>query len=117
MKINQNFDIGTIILIDLIGPHYFNPYDGRREIDLTSKAAFDKEFNVPNEVSPERGKRVQELGWIKIHHVIGKYVGGRPNVIKIMPFYGIMHFESEYFIIYENQIKNLVALQPVKKKK
>ncbi|MFA6256284.1 MAG: hypothetical protein WC606_03800 [Candidatus Absconditabacterales bacterium] len=115
MKIKlKNFEIGTIILITLNGPYYFDPYDGMREVILMSKEEFDKKFDIPLKTNHERWAKIKKLGWTGTFHMIGQYVGGRPDQMKIKPFYGISHPDSEYFIISKSQIKTLVELKSIK---
>jgi hypothetical protein len=110
-----SFKMRAILYIHLNSPHYFDPYDGTREMSLLSKDEFDKKFNLPSEKSYERAEKIKKLGWIPIHQFAGQYVGGNFVNIKIIPFYGILHPEAEYFIIFESQIREIMELEVVKK--
>ena len=110
-----SFKMRAIVYVHLKSPHYFDPYDGTREMSLLSKDEFDKKFNIPPEKSYERWEKIKKLGWMAIHQFAGQYVGGNYVSIKIKPFYGILHAESEYFIIDDSQISEIVELEVVKK--
>jgi hypothetical protein len=40
----------------------------------------------------------------------GQYVGHRENLIKIVPFYGLQHEYSEYFVIPVDCIKDIIRV-------
>lgn len=114
MEKQKEFSIGTILKIVLDGPHYFNAYDVSREIRLMSKKLFDKEFNISSLQGFAREGRIKELGWIEIPHtIVGKCVGSRQDCTKLKPFYGIMHWEAEYFLLSSGQITSIMELRPI----
>ncbi|MFA5333277.1 MAG: hypothetical protein WC376_02170 [Candidatus Nanoarchaeia archaeon] len=91
-------EIGSLVLVTLNKTNCFNSRDGMREVMLGGL-----EKGLLSETQKEKGL-------ISVKSIVGYYVGDRPGLIKIIPLYGIQHFESEYLIINEEQIEDISYL-------
>ncbi len=111
---NFNFSIGTKLVVTLKETRYFEVWRGTREIDLLSLETVKEKFDCPN--GPEMAK-FKTANLLAVKTIIGKYVGSRNrddkiHIIKIQPFScGLMHPDSEYFIIYPEAILSINEYQ------
>lgn len=116
--INQNqsdmkkftFSIGTELILVLKETCYIELWRGTREVDLLSLNEVKQKFDCPK--GPEM-KKFKEANIVAIKRIIGRYVGDRNNgngglkIIKIEPYFGLMHPDSEYLIIHPNDIESI----------
>jgi hypothetical protein len=108
--------IGTEYTVYLKDWMYFNPWDGRREVSLIPESA---------RVDCVAGATVTSLAdavflgrngiLCATRSFIGRYVGGRPDIVKFQPAGGLQHPTSEYLIIREQDIERVVAFEEAKK--
>jgi len=111
-----NFDIGTKLIVTLKETMYFEAWRGTREVDLMSLETVKEKFDCPE--GPEMAK-FKAANIMAVKTIIGKYVGFRNrndnlHIIKIEPFCsGLMHPDSEYFIIYPGAILSINEYQLV----
>ena len=104
------FDINTKTIVTLTETMYFEAWDGMREVDLMSVDKVKQKFDCPN--GPEMAK-FKSANILAVKTIIGEYVGTRyrdnkPHIIKIKAYScGLMHPDSEYFIIYPDDIMSI----------
>lgn len=107
----MHFSIDDKVMVVLKEQCYFDPWDQSREVSLLPKEAMQRqllELRKPEELTDQH--KLEEYikkGMMEIKSFAGRYVGGRPGLIKVQPLYGLQHQFSEYFIIKENQIKEI----------
>ena len=73
----------------------------KKLLGLDDPAGWAKEY---------KAKLYLEKGIMELKAFAGIYVGDRGNVIKVKPFYGLVHPDSEYFILSHSQIKRVEKL-------
>ena len=107
----MHFSIDDKVMVVLKEQCYFDPWDQSREVSLLPKDAMQRqllELRKPEELTEQH--KLEEYikkGIMEIKSFVGRYVGDRPGLIKVQPLYGLQHQYSEYFIIRENQIKEI----------
>jgi len=110
------FDIGTKLVVTLKETCYFESWCGTREVSLMSLETVKRNFDCPDGPSMQKFKTANILA---VKTIIGRYVGERYGdnkikIIKIEPFCsGLMHPDSEYFIIYPEDIYSINEYQLV----
>jgi hypothetical protein len=104
------FEIGTQLIVVLKKTCYIELWQGTREVDLLSLNAVKQKFDCPK--GPEMEKLKKE-NIVAVKCIIGRYVGSRNGqnnelkIIKIEPYFGLMHPDSEYLIIPPSYIKDI----------
>jgi len=107
----MHFSIDDKVMVVLKEQCYFDPWDQSREVSLLPKGAMQRqllEIRDPDGWTDKyTSERYMKKGIMEIKSFAGRYVGDRPGLIKVQPLYGLQHQFSEYFIIRENQIKEV----------
>ncbi len=107
----MNLNIDDKVMVVLKEQCYFDLWAAIREVRLLQKEAMQKQLlgmeDPKGWTKYYKSKKYKEKGIIAIKGFAGIYVGERPGEIKIQPLYGLQHQFSEYFIISEDQIKEI----------
>ena len=113
----MNLGINEEVFVILKENGYFNPQDGRREVSISDKDDMETHLlglDNPDQWSKEYKVEVfKKKGIMEIKSVPGIYVGSRPGLVKIKPFYGLQNPEpsiDSYFIISEGEIAEISKL-------
>jgi hypothetical protein len=110
----ETFDINSKVEVLLKELCFFDPWDGRREVPLLPKENMVEElarkFNLGTLTDSQIKEKFRDEGILSVKSFTGLYVGGRPGLAKIKPYYGIEDPESEYFIVSDKQIDLIYEL-------
>jgi hypothetical protein len=111
----MNFKINQKIEVILDRERYYDPKDISREVDLLDKSSMEKQLlglSKPSDFTRNHKDNLyEEKGIASLTSVKGKYVGGRPGLIKVKPEENLLTDRfSEYFIIPEFNISEIKEL-------
>ncbi len=107
---NFLFEIGAQLIVVLKETCYIELWRGTREVDLLSLDRVKQKLDCPN--GPEMNK-FKEANIVAVKCIIGRYVGSRNEqngelkIIKIEPYFGLMHPDSEYLVIPPSFIESI----------
>jgi len=110
-RLENNLEINDLVLVLLKTEGYFDPWYGLREVWLMDKEQMERKLGIAKSLSNEEKREIyRKSGYMMVHMFGGFYVGDRQDLIKIIPFYGLQHEYSEYFVIPVDGVKDIIRV-------